>query len=428
MMLESFGLSGIESPCAEFSQRALLCTLLLSIVFLSFCSLGLQARWPMWTSTTELVETDQCLATQNLAADGKIPGPVSFHSRFLSLVKAAQDLVIQADGATTNTPELHYVHAPALSMPFEILVRIFLMTVDCATRGQTARACSQVCRQWRNAANDSALLWAAVLVYSMTDNKHWVEEILRRSKSAPLHLEAYLGAEYDIANNILVSMQHMDRIRSFSISIPEITTARGLQIISSFPPDAPMLDSLVVRAENLSHLDITPLLSLRAPRLGSFTLQNCYFDWKHFHFRNLTRIVIVGTSHPFNSTLRSFLDALSASPMLQELSLAPFFVLVPVAVAPISLGHLKQLVIEGTLPCCTALLASLALPSIEAFELHLDGSESDFSSLNLTDLFSCVQSRTPSSPSMANAPALGPITALFSVCQSNGFHLPWNKI
>ncbi|KAH7904584.1 hypothetical protein BJ138DRAFT_893921 [Hygrophoropsis aurantiaca] len=304
-------------------------------------------------------------------------------------------------GALDARPDLdglyeHHVIAPVLSLSFDIMNLIFLDTIDYVDRGRTLKACSQVCRQWRNAVLSSSLLWAAILVHSMEDSERWVDEILRRSKTCALHIEAYLENLDDssrVTTNVMLALKHIDRIHSFKMVTFLDTTLCGLRITANFPPVAPALRVLTICHQGFSYPDVNHVVTLDAPCLRSVTLEKCYFQWDHFRFYNLTYLSVTDTSRRNASLLSDLLAALSASPMLQELHLNPLTFDTSGTIqsqTPVSLRQMKCLALGGTISRCAALLSSLDIPSIEAFELHMTGAESPFTSPDFMELLSHV--------------------------------------
>ncbi|KJA24789.1 hypothetical protein HYPSUDRAFT_38451 [Hypholoma sublateritium FD-334 SS-4] len=98
--------------------------------------------------------------------------------------------------------EVYTPSAPIYGVNNDVLLCIFTLNANMFFDRQalhTARATSQVCRQWRDLMLEAPLLWAKLIDMDICDNDgklDWINEIIRRSGTvAPLWIKAEISSK-----------------------------------------------------------------------------------------------------------------------------------------------------------------------------------------------------------------------------------------
>ena len=137
--------------------------------------------------------------------------------------------------------------SPILRLPPELLATIF---VHCArdyydhhqntdTFVPSWVNVSYVCRHWRSVALGCPTLWAHHFVVS----PRWTEELLVRSRQAPLRIRAMLGHELTWFSFVDEWMMHVERIQELILHLPDRNTHQFLSMLSL---RAPLLQTLKI--------------------------------------------------------------------------------------------------------------------------------------------------------------------------------------
>jgi hypothetical protein len=158
---------------------------------------------------------------------------------------------------------------------------------------------THVCTHWRRVALECPSLWADIPI----SNPSWVEEVLKRSKMAPLTLVARLPTYCSRgAKMIRIALTSMPRIQRLSLRDYGGKDELG-PILAGVLSPAPLLESLSLKFGNINSTPVCVLprhiFGGKAPRLRELDLQDCSLHWDSPLLRSLTSLKI--TSIPLNA-------------------------------------------------------------------------------------------------------------------------------
>ncbi|KAF9475193.1 hypothetical protein BDN70DRAFT_884007 [Pholiota conissans] len=172
----------------------------------------------------------------------------------------------------------------------------------------TTRKCSQVCVLWRQIIVDSPSIWGNCMDLDLLgqERSDWRDEVLRRTGSAPLCVQARYAkavrSNTDI-HKFLVDLidAHWERIQVFDIHVQSRKTLNDARVWSAFSRPAPNLRMFSLSSSNKISIETIArpfpkhslhLFSDKAPVLGHFSLYD-------------TTIVMPISVHPFPPALLS---------------------------------------------------------------------------------------------------------------------------
>ncbi|EDR14527.1 uncharacterized protein LACBIDRAFT_305207 [Laccaria bicolor S238N-H82] len=280
-------------------------------------------------------------------------------------------------------------------LPPEILSKIF---VCCAATYELPQLTmnwvkiTHVSRHWRTVAIGCPHLWT-MPVFA---RPRWVEEMLKRSKMAPLVIDARLahmaGPKYEA---IQLAMNHISRARELYL---DSSSAWFGKLFSSVPRAAPMLQTLVLSTSTmhsaepfLDNYSIPPeLFSDNSAQLRRLELSHCNINWTSHLLRGLTHLKIHNTTPGTRPSTLLFLDVLEQLPTLTVLDLKDALPHVADGSSTVSykrrveLRSLTNLHLSGSNYDCSAALRHLSVSSIATLKLYCRStavSEADFSSI-----------------------------------------------
>ena len=283
-------------------------------------------------------------------------------------------------------------------LPPEILSKIFLC---CAATYELPQftmdwvKVTHVSRHWRTVAIGCPRLWTT-LVFTRPS---WVEEMLKRSKRAPLVVDARLGFMGPKSIQAAqLAMNHISRVRELNIFSPGASYGK---ILSSVPREAPMLQILVLSTTNEYHYaepfrsnySIPPeLFSDDSSQLQRLELVYCNLDWTSHLLKGLTHLKIHNTAPGFRPSTPLFLDVLEQLPTLTVLDLKDALPHVADGSSTMSyqrivkLHSLTNLHIWGSESDCSNALRHLSVTFIATLGLYIYSrstavSDPDFSSI-----------------------------------------------
>ncbi|KAK7682237.1 hypothetical protein QCA50_014824 [Cerrena zonata] len=287
-----------------------------------------------------------------------------------------------------------------------------------------AQNISLVCRNWRAAFVQSPELWTTIIWRPR--RKAYIRAALKRSGKLPIKVYALSGMEdegsheYDLSDdfndegygptglkisylNMAYSWnkpdppiqastlgkyydpldfyedvaKHLDRLKSFHLTIPGF---RMKSLARYFSKPAPMLETLTL-GTSIRSLDLIPkvvsrLFDGQATSLKHLTLKN-YKNWPILFTKNLTHLSLVRLHLEDAAIYHTFLDALYVANKLEVLIVDLSgehreFKTSPQGRAPIQLDSLQTLAINTATPTGTSnLLAHIALPPTACIALCL---------------------------------------------------------
>lgn len=269
----------------------------------------------------------------------------------------------------------HNLLIPFARLPSEIMSIIFKHCVNHRPTWQPQSRMAwlnvtQVCRQWRTIALNSASIWSLI---DFT-NPSFTHEMILRSKAAPLDIEV---TEHFLNPRAFVGMKeafsHIDRIRRL-VFYAAPSPYESQTLFANMTQPAPLLQTLEVRGIGPCTFPEN-FLGGEASHLREIKISGCHFPWSASLLKNLTTLSL-GEPHdeprfisscPRCPSLKQLVEALQQMPGLENLELMHSLPLhtsekmVPSCV--VDLPRLRVLRFSGPLLSCTEVLKSVTFPS-----------------------------------------------------------------
>jgi hypothetical protein len=266
--------------------------------------------------------------------------------------------------------------APISRLPTEILTRIFTTIayscLDCFGYPTLSWICSvtAVCGHWRAIALECPSLWCFISF----NQPIWAEEMLRRSKMAPLTIKVDDSIEVDdrhftpkMLDSVRLALQHISRIRDL-----HIVTSR-IDMSNLFDHHAPLLQSLHI------HLNYSSFFgySFAPPQIpivgGGYHLRrleliNCDISWESPLLCDLVHLKLHDIFFRNPPTITQLLDALDKMPLLETLDLDGYLPIVSDednfdTKRVVHLSHLTILRLSSDVIECVYLLNHISYPA-----------------------------------------------------------------
>ncbi|KAF8066670.1 hypothetical protein FPV67DRAFT_1201529 [Lyophyllum atratum] len=273
-------------------------------------------------------------------------------------------------------------------LPEEILCRIFKTARDMdPMRGAGPAVCvciTHVCSAWRNMALRFPGLWNRIHPsYSLS----WVEEMMARSRAAPLHAHVHAGRQLHTLTAVL-SDESVKRIKDVTISgLKFPVPALKMHCPSIFECHSPLLERFSITFDPIAFdprfesMAIERLFSEGTPRLYHLSMDGCFLPWNSPILRSpLTSLKLklpgnLGTVETW--TIEQFTTVLEGLPALQTLELhhvlppVDYIFSAPEVHRVIILPRLAYLSITShTFSRCSPLLDRLALAPTTSIRLE----------------------------------------------------------
>lgn len=211
-----------------------------------------------------------------------------FSAAFEHILTPTKEMAFIPEDPKDVIPSLRQLNAGSVifRLPVELLCHIFLLAVqpkEAFILSFIRRNCfqiGQVCHRWREIALGYPLLWTSI----KKTNEQTRTELVRRSQSAPLTLEAHVNHDINIVTLVPAEL-HRIRVLSCTGSGPEFQSF--VENISIAP--APILE----RLEFKSRTRIPAFLFKgEAPRLRELVLSGTTgIQWRSPLFNNLTSFI-----------------------------------------------------------------------------------------------------------------------------------------
>jgi hypothetical protein len=266
---------------------------------------------------------------------------------------------------------------PISRLPTEILTIIFSLLASLGVLESSLPIApspvSHVCHRWRDISLNLPYLWNHINFTTLTSAG--AAEMLARSKTVPLHLEAWTTL-WSIAELEAFEMQigaHIYHTRHLSV------TATGEHLVRTFGQlvsSAPSLEQFSIANLGLSR-ETLPLVIPDtlfhgiAPKLIHLCLNNCGIRWESPLLKNLRDLELISFPSRALTTLNTWLDALNQMPQLERLSLQDGIPTYSTFLLPsaeperaIFLSSLTELDISASARDCRVVLSHLILPAL----------------------------------------------------------------
>ncbi|KAJ6518826.1 hypothetical protein C8R45DRAFT_949358 [Mycena sanguinolenta] len=279
-------------------------------------------------------------------------------------------------------------------LPPEMLSRVFLFCIHPDSLSWI-REISHICRHWRAVALGCPNLWS----FPVFAQPRWAEEMLKRSKMAPLTVKADLTyMTPKMIDSVHLSLAQISRIGEMDIRVGSRSVSEILHLTDA----APYLHTLCLMSPGFSHDDHFALestfLNGEAPRLRRLELTRFFLSWDSPLLSNLVHLKIQNPGPPpARPSMADLIGALERMPRLETLELdralpviAPDVSALSVPSSRTPLSHLKRIVIlnASVLECADALnhlsfngADGVATPTIKISCAAENSSRADFATL-----------------------------------------------
>ncbi|KII86849.1 hypothetical protein PLICRDRAFT_700122 [Plicaturopsis crispa FD-325 SS-3] len=258
-------------------------------------------------------------------------------------------------------------------LPPEILSNVFIWHAAIAREHppdpkQGARVkwieATNLCRHWRYVALDSPRLWNRIVART----PFWTEELLRRSRSAPLMIESVSpelrSHDEFVRRSTEMALMHIPRVVSLRLKAEGPDMEHYLATLAA---PAHAVEILVLQNESVFS-SIAPALdgfcTGLSPALRHLDLSRCSIPWNLMPLHNLTALKL---KNPLSRmTVRQMLSILRRTPSLETLLLC-FACLIEshsdLQENAIELPKLTSLRLYEATPECAGLLVPLVFPA-----------------------------------------------------------------
>ncbi|KAJ7155425.1 hypothetical protein C8R43DRAFT_430595 [Mycena crocata] len=268
--------------------------------------------------------------------------------------------------------------SPVGRLPPEMLSRIFLF---CSNPDSLSwiKEVSHICRHWRAVALGCPNLWS-IPIFSQP---RWADEMLKRSKMAPLTVKADLTYMTPKMINTLHSSLQISRIGELDVK----TGSRSVPEILNLSDTAPYLHSLCLESPRYAqeHFTLPPtFLNGEAPRLRRLELTRFFMPWDSPLMNNLTHLKIQNPGPTARPSMTELVEALGRMPLLETLELDDALPRIADDVSTLSvpsartpLPHLKRIIVANVSALeCADTLNHLSYPSNTSIKISCLGGTS----------------------------------------------------
>ena len=272
---------------------------------------------------------------------------------------------------------------PISRLPDSLLTDIFILIRDIEYASESEPPClgvSHVCRAWRNAAVQCALLWTNILFCP----PEWTPVMLHRARNAPLTVKVSIyppDVENDaFLNSLRLALSHIRHIRCLSIEL--FVALYRDDLFSPLKSDSPdILEELRLSCSRRFPLHFNPPFKI-APKLRRSELIHCHTDWKVFYSVGaLTSLVLKDIPVSSRPSVENILYVLQSMNRLETLVLIHALPELPMTVrtlpppqdiVPVRLERLFHLSLMGFVLDCANLMRYFILPRCRRVHLNTE--------------------------------------------------------
>ncbi|KAJ6581526.1 hypothetical protein B0H19DRAFT_983573 [Mycena capillaripes] len=240
--------------------------------------------------------------------------------------------------------------SPIGRLPPEMLSRIFLF---CSNPDSLSwiKEVSHISRHWRAVALGCPNLWS----FPIFSQPKWADEMLKRSKMAPLTVKADLTYMTPrMVNTVHSSLGQISRIGELDVR----TGSRSVPEILNLTDTAPYLHSLCLASPGFAQEEHFTLpdtfLNGEAPRLRRLELTRFFIAWDSPLLSNLLHLKIQNPGPTARPSMKELIEALERMPLLESLELDGALPIIAADVSTLSvpsartaLSKIKKLVIAN---------------------------------------------------------------------------------
>ncbi|KAF5333186.1 hypothetical protein D9611_002738 [Ephemerocybe angulata] len=346
-------------------------------------------------------------STHSLIRTTNVTNPSEYQTK---LAQRKDELMVEI--AALNTA--HNSVAGICRLPAEILSRVFLELSSMTTIHSPIDAdekwtkllwvrATNVCRHWREVANNCPTLWASP---AFNSNPDLAAMMLSRSKHAPLSIR-YIGTRTHPPEALYDALAQIERLRSVEVMKGK-REPRFWEIISGWS-NAPILRTLVLVNSNYhdSNISLDRALPINAPSLRKLEIKRCGIAWKHLPIGSaITHLNLYDDirKHNHRPSSDALASALESMPRLRSLALSGYL---PSAADSRSrrviLPVLEMAVLRDETPLLSKFFQLYALPSTAAIGITF---MSHLSSSNIAETVANLKSSMQAGPSRTGSPSI----------------------
>ncbi|CCL98407.1 uncharacterized protein FIBRA_00404 [Fibroporia radiculosa] len=296
--------------------------------------------------------------------------------------------------------------SPVAVLPPEILAKVFIhhasdrsfSTPNCPASRHWITP-THVCKYWREVALSCPALWSSLVV---SWRQEWMDEVLRRSRQAPLAITVNLNnGRFLMKHRVLASiLKEKHRFRSVCVTADQATLD---MFVKEMDGPAPLLQSLSLsRIYGIGMLS-APSTSLppvllregQAPRLQRLEISKYLFQLHDINAPSIRHLKITHSMEMQRPSLSVVVGCLERLPLLESLTLD--YVIDPLPeldglqlpTMSIRLPHLLSITISASVLDSANFLNHLSLPSLSSLTLTCPAGKGG------RDLANCLASKTP---------------------------------
>ncbi|KII87389.1 hypothetical protein PLICRDRAFT_163487 [Plicaturopsis crispa FD-325 SS-3] len=233
---------------------------------------------------------------------------------------------------------------------------------------------THVCRHWRNVALGCPRLWS----YIVSETPRWTEELLARSKNAPLTFSATYGYPHEKSElSTNMALKHMHRMAALDLTMPMLSFNKAS---THFDTPAPILESLQLAVVTHDPTGVDgcdlPIKFCRGigPRLRSLSLRSCGAPWGLPFMNNLRVLKLASIPLETRPRVSDILGILRRASSLITLELGKDFIVGSPEGSgghtdTVKLPHLTSIHVTSRLQECNMLIQQLSFPASAAITL-----------------------------------------------------------